>query len=98
MSKKIYYVANIRLPTEKAHGVQIMKMCEAFARRGAVVELVVPNRRTHIAGDPFDYYGVEENFSITRLSVIDSVSLGRLGFLLETLSFAISAFFHIRGL
>ena len=97
MSKKIYYVANMRLPTEKAHGVQIMKMCEAFARQGAIVELVVPNRRTHITGDPFVYYGVEENFSITRLSVIDSVSFGRLGFLLETLSFAVSAFFHIRG-
>ena len=97
MIKKIYYVANIRLPTEKAHGVQIMKMCEAFARQGAAVELVVPNRHTHITGDPFAYYGVEENFSIVRLPVIDSVSFGRFGFLLETLSFAVSGFFHVRG-
>ncbi len=36
---KILYIANIRLPTEKAHGIQIMKMCEAFAHAGAEVEL-----------------------------------------------------------
>ncbi len=97
MSKKICYVANVRLPTEKAHGAQIMKMCEAFARAGEVVELVVPDRHTHIGTDPFAYYGVEENFIITRLWVIDSVKWGRAGFLLETVTFAISAFFHIRG-
>lgn len=27
---KLLYIANIRIPTEKAHGIQIMKMCEAF--------------------------------------------------------------------
>ena len=95
--KKIIYVANVRLPTEKAHGVQIMKMCEAFGRSGAVVELVVPDRHTHIGGDPFTYYGVEQNFIMTKLPVIDSVKWGRVGFLLETLSFAVSAFFHVRG-
>jgi GxxExxY protein len=31
---KIYYLANVRLPTEKAHGIQITKMCEAFANYG----------------------------------------------------------------
>jgi len=31
---KLIYIANIRLPTEKAHGLQIMKMCEAFANYG----------------------------------------------------------------
>ncbi len=30
----IYYLANVRLPTEKAHGIQIMQMCEAFAEHG----------------------------------------------------------------
>ena len=28
---KILYLANLRLPTEKAYGIQIAKMCEAFA-------------------------------------------------------------------
>src|SRR3989344_1677031 len=28
---KIIYIVNIRLPTEKAHGIQVMKNCEAFS-------------------------------------------------------------------
>ena len=28
---KLIYIANARIPTEMAHGLQIMKMCEAFA-------------------------------------------------------------------
>ena len=97
MSNKICYVANIRLPTEKAHGVQIMKTCEALARQGVVVELIVPNRRTHIGDDPFGYYAVEKIFSITRLPVIDTVKWGKIGFIVETISFAVAAFFHLRG-
>jgi len=41
---KLLYVANARLPTEKAHGVQIVKMCEAFTQNGAEVELLAPFR------------------------------------------------------
>jgi len=31
---KLIYIANARIPTEKAHGIQIMKMGEAFAKYG----------------------------------------------------------------
>lgn len=89
----ISYLANIRLPTEKAHGAQIMKTCEAFARAGAEVELVVTNRKSEGA-DPFAYYGVKPVFKITRLPVIDTVVLGPLGFMIETASFGISSFFY----
>ncbi|MGH7141434.1 MAG: glycosyltransferase [Minisyncoccia bacterium] len=92
----ILYIANIRLPTEKAHGVQIMKMCEAFARAGAAVELVVPTRKTSIAEDPFDYYGVAKVFSITRLRVPDTVAYGQLAFLLHVGLFAIAARRYVR--
>ena len=34
---KIIYIANIRLPTEKAHGIQIMKTCEALAKQSILV-------------------------------------------------------------
>ena len=33
--------------------------------------LVVPGRRNNIEADPFSYYGVEKNFSIKYLPVID---------------------------
>jgi glycosyltransferase involved in cell wall biosynthesis len=41
---KVWYVANARLPTEKAHGYQILQMGQAFAEAGAAVELLHPAR------------------------------------------------------
>lgn len=35
----IVYVANVRIPTYRAHGIQITKMCEEFARLGNTVRL-----------------------------------------------------------
>lgn len=97
-STKLLYIANIRFPTEKAHGVQIAKMCEAFASAGVHVQLVVPNRRTSIADDPFLFYGITDRFSVTRLPVFDTVSFGRIGFLFESLQFALySAYFAWRS-
>jgi len=37
---KLVYIANVRIPTEKAHGVQIMKMCQAFSLANLKVELL----------------------------------------------------------
>ena len=53
--KKLIYIANARIPTEKAHGIQIMKMCEAFAGLGVDVEIIVPKRsvKALINEDPF---------------------------------------------
>ena len=42
--KKIYFVANARMPSEKANGIHIAKMCEALIKRGYDVTLVVPSR------------------------------------------------------
>lgn len=83
----IFYVANIRLPTEKAHGLQIVKMCEAFASN-VNVELIIPRRFNSIKADPFEYYGIKKSFKITRLPILDLVKFGRFGFLLESLIFS----------
>ena len=37
---KLLYISLMRLPTEKAHGLQIMQNCEAFAAAGCHVTLV----------------------------------------------------------
>lgn len=92
----ILYIANVRIPTEKAHGIQIMKMCEAFASQ-AHIELVVPNRHSSIKDDPHHYYNVKKNFLITRLFTIDIVSLGPIGFALQSFSFAVASFFYLRA-
>lgn len=82
------YIANMRLPTEKAHGVQIMKTCEALAGGGCDVELLVPWRFNKIKDDPFRYYGVKNNFKIVRIPSLDFVGLGRAGFLIHLLIFS----------
>lgn len=85
---KIDYIANVRMPTEKAHGAQIMKTCEALVSVGADVELIVPDRKTPIRESPHDYYSIKTPFTITRLSVVDTVGLGPFGFWVESILFA----------
>ncbi len=42
---KLWYITNMRIPTEKAHGLQIVKMGKAFTHPGIEVQLIVPFRR-----------------------------------------------------
>ena len=94
--KKLIYITNIRMPTEKAHGIQIMKMCEAFATAGLKVELIVPWRFNKIKENPFDYYGVKKSFRIKKLPSLDLMPLGlpKIGFWIQNWSFAKPAFFY----
>lgn len=86
---KILYLAHIRLPTEKAHGAQIMKTCEALAASGNEVELMVPTRNNRLHGeDPFVYYGVKNNFRITECTTPDFIAFGPLGFACSALWFS----------
>jgi glycosyltransferase involved in cell wall biosynthesis len=92
---KIAYVANARMPTEKAHGLQIVQMCKAFAQRGHEVTLVVPKRRNPIRQDLWSYYGLEPTFRLVEIPVFDLVPLdrwiGRWGHALTTLFFTARA-------
>ncbi len=88
---KLLYLAFVRLPTEKAHGVQIMKTCEALAHEGVTVELVIPGRETAIKEDPFVYYDVQRNFVLTALNTPDWVRWGTVGFRLSALFFSEAA-------
>ncbi len=96
---KLIYIANIRLPTEKAHGIQIIEMCEAFAKIGHEVKLIVPQRFNKIKKDPFEYYGAEQNFEIKRLPCLDLIPLdkyiGHLGFWIESVTFYLFTLLHL---
>ncbi|HEY4495192.1 MAG TPA: hypothetical protein VJC01_01940, partial [Candidatus Paceibacterota bacterium] len=59
---KLIYITNSRIPTTKAQGFQIMKMCEALARESVDVELWIPRRINPIKDLPFNYYNVRESF------------------------------------
>jgi len=93
---KIIYIANIRIPTEKAHGFQISKTCEKFAEKGNFVELWFPNRKNIIKESVFDYYDIKNNFLCDKIDSIDFISLdkylGFLAFYIQSLFFAIKVF------
>ncbi|MBI4059675.1 hypothetical protein HY406_01270, partial [Candidatus Giovannonibacteria bacterium] len=86
---RLVYLANMRLPTERAHGVQVMKMCEAFSKAGLEVLLVTPRRFTKIKTDPFEYYNVKKNFGMLKLPVLDLIPLD---YLLGNFAFWVEAF------
>jgi len=74
--RRLTYVANIRLPTEKAHGLQVVRMCEAFQHIGVATTLLHPSRHqpgslAHV--DPLQYYGVRDAFAIRTLANVDVV-------------------------
>ena len=78
---RLLYVSAARLPTEKAHGYQIMKMCEAFADRHEVLLLAPATRRTELppkAEDIYAYYSVKKNFEIKSLPSLDLPFLGKI--------------------
>ena len=72
---KLLYISLMRLPTERAHGLQIMQNCEAFAEAGCEVTLWVARRwntrQMRRVRDPYSYYGVDRNFSIRRIPCLD---------------------------
>jgi glycosyltransferase involved in cell wall biosynthesis len=72
---RLIYVANNRLPTEKAHGLQIVQMCEALADTGYAVTLVTPRRfntpEMNTVQSLWEYYGVQRNFGFRRLPCLD---------------------------
>lgn len=89
----LYYIANARIPTEKAHGIHIIKMCEEFARCGVNTTLIVPKRKNTIFEDPFTYYGVEKNFTIEYIPMFDLVG-NPLFYWISQATFATSLFFY----
>lgn len=92
---KISYLANIRLPTEKAHGLHIMKACEALTALGHQVELTVPKRWTPVKEQVNEYYRIRTPFPIVYLPIPDTVRNGWLGFTIHRALFALVAFLRV---
>ncbi len=89
---RIKYLANVRVPTSRAHGFAIMKMCEEFANAGTEVELVVPGKgNNENKDDPFEFYKIEKKFTLTKIKIPDllnkTLRFGRILFWLDLLIF-----------
>ena len=90
---KLLYLSLMRFPTEKAHGLQIVHNCEAFANAGYDVRLWVSRRfntpEMNAITNSYTHYGIERNFSITRIPCLDlyPLTFGRL--FLEKIAFVL---------
>ncbi len=76
----VTYIVNVRLPTEKAHGLQLARMCEAFQRLHIRTALVHPARRQPqwlIGMNPLDFYSVRCQFAVHTLPNLDIVRTER---------------------
>ena len=98
---RLLYISLMRLPTEKAHGLQIMENCDAFTAAGCDVTLWVARRwntrELRRVSDPFSYYGLSSTFAVRRIPCIDIFPLfpadglgARLAFYLLLLSYALA--------
>lgn len=69
----ILYIANSRIPTEKAHGNQIIQMCQSFGNAQVNLELILPTRDNDKfeSIDIYQHYQVEKNFEITKIKSFD---------------------------
>ena len=70
---KIAYVSNSRFPSERAHAVQIVHMCNALVQQGNEVSLLVTNRSTHITQSPEEFYGTPLLCTVVRIPVFNIV-------------------------
>lgn len=70
-------IANARIPSERAHPMQIMHMAAAFASNGAQVTLAYARRANTVAmrkvSDPFEYANVARSFRLVGLPTIDAI-------------------------
>ncbi len=91
---KLYYIANIRLITTKAHSWQILKTCEAFSLQGAEVVLLTP-RPSSAELDPFIHYSLKKNFHIEHVTTPFLLSWGKIGFWIRSIIFSFSTFLFL---
>jgi len=97
------YLSCARIPSEKAHAYQILKMCESFASQGIMVTLLYQKRNNQQlearAGNIFEYYAIKNSFTIKTLYCFDSPLLEKihssLWFYVTTITYLLTATIYL---
>ncbi len=93
----LYYITYTNIPTKKAFGYAIAKMCSSFADRVPVTLVIPKKRKNDISEDIYSYYNLRNNFSIKEIPIIDASRISffgsKIAFLIEKTSFAFSLLF-----
>ena len=77
------------MPNEKAHGIQIAKMCEAFLVAGVDLTLLVPGRGSEESLKEF--YNLSVDVPTIKIPTLNLYTLGRSGFFVSSLFFILLA-------
>ncbi|MCF7815437.1 MAG: glycosyltransferase [Candidatus Pacebacteria bacterium] len=67
---KLVYIANVRMPNERAHGIQIANTCEGVGKRGIDLTLVTSkfyDKRLLLS----EHYDITQTFKHTKIFVFD---------------------------
>ena len=65
---KIYYIAEIVLPSKSAYTLHVLKMCEAFSKLNHEVELIILYKDPRISDlTIFEKYNINSKFKITNI-------------------------------
>lgn len=67
---KIVYISRSIIPSRTANSINVMKMCSTFASLGHEITLLAPwTKKLEEKGieNIFEYYGVEDNFTLKKL-------------------------------
>ena len=97
------YLSCARIPSEKAHAYQILKMCESFASQGIMVTLLYQKRNNQQlearAGNIFEYYAIKNSFTMKKLYCLDSPLLEKIHssiwFYVTTITYLLAAAMYL---
>lgn len=85
--KRLVYVFPGRFPTEKANGIQVASMAEAFAAAGYELDILTPGRsdqRAELRGrSPASVYGTEPSVRVLTAGTLSAPGRNRLPLLMD---------------
>lgn len=86
----LIYITHARIPTERAHGVQIAHTVESFAKSLPHVAFMLAKQPNPIKEGIGDYYGVDESsFETIKIPSIGIFRRSRIGYWIRSVSFSI---------
>lgn len=70
---RIAYCTNVRLPSERAHGHQVARVCDALMKLGHEVHIFAPYRRNPIKDDYWSFHKADRKVQLTYLGKFDPI-------------------------
>ena len=70
---RIAYCSTLRLPSERAYGHQVARVCDAMAALGHEITVFSPFRKNPVAQDYWSYHGADRRVQLRTLGQFDPI-------------------------